>query len=298
MKVLIPVAIGEPALLQSSLPETDHPAWLANTTYAADARCVHQHRIWISARANNVNQEPGKAKEWWVDERPTNRWAMFDQSPGTTSSATGSLSVTLRPKGWVNAVALLAITCRTARVQVLAADGSTVLFDRTQDLPGITRTSWHAWFMRDRFRVAGDLVFENLPRRVTGSIVVTLRGPGAVSLGVLVAGVQHNFGMTVDEAESGLVDHSRVLIDDFGGVSITRRGTSRTGRFSLLIFNHDLPRIVALREAVSSLPCVWSGTDARHLRSALLAYGLATRMPITVKGLVHATAALEIQGFA
>lgn len=298
MKVLVPVAIGEAALLSSSIAETEYAAWSNATTYAANVRVVHAHRVWISAQGSNLAQTPGADDTWWVDEGPTNRWAMFDQSPGTVSSAASTLTVTLQPGAWVNAVALVSAVCRTARVQVLASDGVTVLYDQTQELTSIQQASWHGWFMRDRFRASDDVVFEGLPRRVTGRIVVTLEGPGTVSLGVLAVGVQHAFGQTLAESESDQVDYSRVLIDEFGGVSITRRGVSRQGRFTVLIDNADLRRLVALRAAVSSLPCVWSGATGPRMRSALLAYGLATRMPITVKNEGHSIGSLEVQGFA
>lgn len=297
MKVIIPVPITPAALLASSIAEDDHAPWSNATTYAADARCIHDHHVWISAQAGNLNHEPGTDEAWWVDDGPTNRWRMFDDSPGTTSTGAGSISVTLRPGAWVNAVALIGAVCRTARLQVLAADGTTVLFDQTQELTNLYRSSFHAWFMRDRFELPDDVVFDGLPRRVTGSIVVTLTGPGTVSLGVLKAGLQHDFGTTLAESETDPVSHSRVLVDEFGGVTVRRRGSSRQLRIPLYIDNADLPRVLALRAAIDGLPCVFSGADSRRMRSALLAYGLATRMPISVKGVQHSTATLEVQGY-
>lgn len=299
MNVIVPVSIAEAALLSSSIAEDDHPAWASGTTYAAGARAIKAHRIWESAQAGNTNHEPTTDDgTWWLDAGPTNRWAMFDDRPSTASTGAGSITVTLRPGAWVNALALVSVVCSTARVQVIDADDITVLYDRTQHSTSLSRSSWHGWFMRERFTAADDLVFDDLPRRVTGSIVVTLTGPGTVSLGVLAVGVQHAFGVTQAEAESDIVDYSRVLIDDFGDVQITRRGTSRRVRYQLYIDTPDLPRVRALRERVASLPCVWAGTDQASMRSALLAYGLATRMPIVVRGPVQCLCSLEVQGFA
>lgn len=300
MKVLVPMSITEARLQSSSIAEDEHPTWANGATYAQGDQVIRGHHVWVSVVNANTGHDPLTDVDatHWVDAGPTNQQAMFDRSPGTSSSALNEISLTLKPGVWVNAVGVLAAVCRTARLRQFDADGVTVLYDRTLVSTALVRSSWYGWFMRDRFTVTDDLIFDDLPRRVRGTLVLTLRGPGTVSLGVLTVGLIHPFGATLTDPESDLQDYSRVLIDDFGGVSVTRRGTSRKQRLSLRINNTDLPRVCALREHISSLPCVFIGTDSPQMRSALLAYGLATRMPIVVNGPLRSLCSLEVQGFA
>lgn len=298
-KVIVPVTITDTMLVASSIAEDDHAAWSNAVTYVKGDRVILAHRIWESLVGGNLNHNPTTdvAAEYWGDAGPTNQRAMFDESPATPSSAPTEISVTLRPGTWVNSLALVSAVCRTARVRVYDADGTTLLYDRTQVSTTLTRSSWHGWFMRTRFVVREDFTFEDLPRRVRGTMVITLRGPGSVSVGVLAVGLLHAIGRTREKPESDQAGFSRVLIDDFGKPTIYRRGTSRTRRYSLLVANDDIPRFHALRESIDALPCIFIATGLPNLRTALLAYGLATRMPVVIEGLTHSICSLEIQGF-
>lgn len=298
MRVLIPVDITEDMLLSSTVPEADAPAWSAGTTYALGARVMRAHRVWESAQAGNLAKDPTvSGPAWWADLGPTNRWAAFDEKPSTTTTGTTSISWTLRPGVWTSDLALISAVGSSARVRVFEVDGVTVIYDQTKSLPGISRVSFAAWFFRDRLSIDGDLVFEGLPRRLTGSIEITLMG-GDLSLGALKLGVLHTIGQTLAGATSDIQDYSRVDTDTFGNTSITRRARARKNSFQVLVLNEDLPRVRALRERISGLGCVFIGAGAEDMRSALLVYGLAGRMPLDVRGLSHSTYSLDVLGFA
>lgn len=304
MKILAPITITPAMLLASDLPETEYPAWSNVTTYAASTpsslvRVIKGNKVWESAQGANTNKDPETAgAAWWIKVGPTNRWAMFDEVPSTVSYlAASSLSVTLAPGVWVTDLALVEFAGTSARVQVFEPDGTTLLFDQEKALPGIASASYFDWFFRDDVVTDGSIVFNNLPRRLNGRIVVTLQGPGAVSLGVLALGIAHSLGTLLADADTDIKDYSRVETDEFGAVTVTRRKRSKVQRYSLLVRNADVPRVLALRRKLSTVMCVFyeeGASDAMH--DALLAYGLFSKFPLAIKGPVFSTYTLDVQG--
>lgn len=300
MKILIPVTVSDSMLLSSSLAEADAPAWSGATTYALAAQVMKGHKVWESAIASNLNNDP-EADDGtnWVLVGPTNRWAAFDEKPSTKSTATGSMTWTLQPGVWVSDIALIAAAGGQARVRVIASDGTTVLYDQTKALPGLAGASFHAWFFRDRGEpVDADLLFEGLPRRLTGTIEVSVTGGGSVSLGVLALGVIYAAGETLAGSNSDLIDYSKVTTDEFGETSIKRRARARRTSYQVLIPTADLPRLRTLRERISSVPVVAIGATSDAMRAALLTYGLVRSMPIEIPGPTVTTYTLEMMGFA
>lgn len=301
MRVIVPIAVTEGMLLSSSLAEDEYAAWSSGTTYALAARAIKAHKVWESVQAGNLNHDPetDTAHTWWIEVGPSNRWAMFDEKPSTRSVAAAStLTLTLQPGVWITDVALVGFAGTSARVQVYESDGVTLLFDQKKPLPGIAETSFYRWFFRDRVVIDGDIVFTGLPRRLNGRIVVTLTGPGEVSLGVLAIGVGHAVGSTLAPSTSDLIDYSRVQTDELGDTTITRRKRARRASYQVFLPNADVPRVRALRDRISSVMCVFVGSQLGNQQSALLAYGLFTRFPLEIGGTTHSTYSMEVQGAA
>lgn len=297
MKILVPIAVTEPMLVDSTLPETEHAAWSSGATYALADRVIYDHKVYESLQAGNTNKLPSTQTDWWALVGPSNRWAMFDEKTSTASSAaSSSMSVTLQPGVWATDLALVGLVGTSARVQVYEPDGTTLVYERTQTLPGIAGSSYYAWLFERSIVVAGSVVFSGLPRRRNGRIVVTVFGPGSVALGVLALGTTHEVGQTQGGASTDIVDYSRVQFDEFGDVSITRRKRSKRISYQVQLANSDLPRVLALREALSSVMCVFIGVDnVANIQDALLAYGLFTRFPVEIDGPVISTYSLEVQ---
>lgn len=298
MKVLAPITVTEAMLVSSTLPETEHPAWSSGSTYALAGRVIKAHKVWQSAQASNTNHEPTTDDgTWWTLVGPSNTWAMFDEKTSTVSaSATSSMEVALSTGVWVTDLALVAFAGTSARVRVYESDGTTLLYDQTKVLPGIASPSFYDWFFSRALVASGSIVFTGLPRRVAGKIKVTMNGPGSVSLGVLALGVTHDIGSTQDDPTSDLVDYSRVDWDEFGDVTITRRKRLKRVTYPVYLPNADVPRVLALREALSSVMCVFIGTDEiENLQDALLAYGLFTKFPLAIRGRTHSTYTVEVQ---
>lgn len=304
MKCLVPFTVTPAMVVAASIPESNYPAWSAVTTYAASTpgtpvRVAKGHKDWESVAAGNLNHDPeADDGTWWIEVGPSNLLAMFDEVPSTVMQASASsVSVTLAPGQWVTDIALVAFAGTSARVQVFEADGTTLLQEQTKPLPGIPGPSFYDWFFRDAVALTGSIVFSGLPRRLTGRIVVTLYGPGSVSLGVLALGTAHDLGTTLVDVSTSIKDYSGINTDEFGTVSITRRKRVKKLRYPMQLLNRDVPRVLALRDHVSATMCVFFEDGASDaLSDAMLAYGFFNDFPLLIKGPTYSTYTLEVQG--
>lgn len=251
--LLDPVDITGAMLVSSNVAENDYPAWAAGTTYALGARVIKTatHRIYESAAAGNVGNDPA-ASPLWIDIGPTKRWAMFDQALGTLTTRTGGLSVTIAP-GTVNALALLDVSGVSVRVQATG-------YDRTVPVH------------------AGAVSFLDMPT-VSGQIIVTVTGPGEVSVGTLVVGTLRPLGTTEESPTAGITDFSRKEVDEFGEVTIVERAWSKRMETRALIRTDAIDLVADRIAAVRARPSLWI---ARKETDALTIYGFFKDFSIEV----------------
>ncbi len=269
MLLLRPVDITPAELVASSVAENDYPAWAAGTTYAAGARVILSatHRIYESVAAGNVGNDPTGESGLWIDVGPTKRWAMFDQALGTVTSAAGSIIVTLAP-GAVDALALLDVVGATARVQTTGYDRTIAIGD-------------------------GAVKFLDMPG-ASANVLVTISGPGTVSVGTLLVGTLTTLGITGDEPTTGITDYSRKDVDDFGEVTIVERSWAKRMSARTLIRTDALDIVANRIASVRATPSLWIARDGTD---ALTVYGFFKDFSIEVDQTVS-TLSLSIEGLS
>ena len=236
LRLLQPATITDAALVSSSVPETDYPAWASGTTYALGARVIKTatHRIYESAIAGNVGSDPVAADGKWIDIGPTNRWAAFDQALGSTMTAASPIAVTIAASP-ISAVALLDVIGTSVRVQATG-------YDRTQPVG------------------AGAMTFLDLPAGTT-RVTVTLAGSGNVSVGTLLVGKLVGLGVTEASPSAGITDYSRKEVDDFGAETIVERAWAKRMTAKGLISTSAIDSVFSRIAAVRATPSLWIGQD-------------------------------------
>lgn len=295
MKVIAPLTITPAMLTSSTLAETEHAAWASGTTYAASARCIKGHRIWESAQGSNTNHDPEADNgTWWLDAGPTNRWAMFDGAVNTASADSADITVVLTPGAIVDSVACIAASGSTVRVQM--HDGATSVYDQTQSLDSTPIDDWEAYFFADQV-LAGELLFQGLPRYLSGVLTVTVaEAASAASIGALVLGRLHDLGVTEAGASAGITDYSRKATDDFGTTALVRRAFAKRSQQRMVVDTSDLRRLQALLAGLRATPAVWIGDDNTDLFSPLVIFGWYQSFAVDIAGPVKSFCTLEIEG--
>ncbi|MEG8025037.1 hypothetical protein QP162_12560 [Sphingomonas aurantiaca] len=224
------------------------------------------HRVYESAIAGNVGDDPIAASGKWIDVGPTNRWAMFDQALGSLTSAANAITVTLTAAA-IQAVALLDVTAATVRLQATG-------YDRT-----IAAS-------------AGATTFLDLPAGTT-RVTVTIAG-GSVSVGTLLVGKLVGLGVTEGSPTSGITDYSRKDVDDFGAVTIVERAWSKRMAAKSLITTASIDVVANRIAAVRAVPSLWIGLDGLD---SLTVYGFFKEFSIEV-GETTSKLSLSIEGLS
>lgn len=269
LKLLAPMIVADASLVSSTVPENDHAEWSAGTTYPQGERVIKAatHRVYESAAGGNVGHDPEDATGHWFEVGPTNRWAMFDQALGTATSGTGSIAVIIDASD-AQGVALLDVIGTSVRVQAAGYD--------------VTKAAG-----------SGAIAFLDLPD-ITGEIVVTISGAGAVSVGTLLIGPIHALGVTEAAPNTGITDFSRKEVDDFGEPSIVERAWAKRMSTRALI-RTDAIDIVANRiAAVRARPVLWIGAAEFD---TLTIYGFFKDFSIDV-GQAVSTLSLSVEGLS
>lgn len=237
LQLLDPIAVDDAVLVDSSVAEDDAPAWDAGTGYAVGARVVRGHRVFESLAAVAAGVDPAASPASWLDTGPANRWAMFDQALGTVTEAAEQIVVTLAA-GQYPALALLDVVGATVRAQAQRAEEPH--YDQTVAVTG------------------GAITFLDLPA-VGGNVVVTIAGPGMVSVGTLLVGQLRGLGATEASPTAGITDFSRKVIDDFGEVTVVQRAWAKRMAARAVIRSDAVDMVANRIAAVRARPALWIG---------------------------------------
>lgn len=228
--VQVPVAVTDAMLVSSTVAENDYPAWSSTKTYGVGEKCIHPttHRVYVSAAANNLNHNPTDPSSlsgttvWWVDDSPTNRWAMFDDQVSTATTAPLTMTIVLRP-GVFNSVYLCGVDAEQATVTVRDAPGGNIIIDKTDRLESSQPADyWDYFFLR--FKPRRDLLIKDIDQYAGAELTITLsRASGNVKCGMLSLGDLRPLGATQRGAKAKPKNYSRITTDDFGRSSIKKR---------------------------------------------------------------------------
>lgn len=296
MKFITPKTIPDTALTSHSVAETDHPAWSAATAYAVGARVIRTtsttHRIYERLIAGTTATAPELDPVNWRDVGPTNRWAMFDSSVGTLTTATTSITATFSP-GLVDSLALLDVAGNDVTVTVRDGVGGTVVYTRAVDLnQGAGVLDWFNYFFDDIVR-ATTVVLEDLPPYGTASVTVALTGVGTVAIGSCIVGRVTDMGGSRFGMSLGIVDYSRKDTDEFGVTTVVERPFSRRLTVPIEVPTGAIDEIVRRLAIVRAKPVVWIGS-ANYGASVI--YGFARDWSIDLQYPTVSECTLTVEG--
>jgi hypothetical protein len=259
MRMLLPTLVTDDILVSSSIAETDEPAWSGSTTYALGARVMKAHVIYESLAASNLNHDPATQPLWWTAIGPTNRWAMFDGTSATASEDASPITVVLDLPA-VGEMVLLEIVADT-----VSLSGPGLSLTRSVPEPVLPATT-------STLRISG-LGFGG------GELTITVSGTGTLSVGTLSVGNEVDLGVTQMGATVGMIDYSSRKTDEFGNITVTRRGYSRRVSARVAVPPEDFDDVAAILSSVRATPCVWN-VSPRH--EALNLFGYYTEWSLDV----------------
>ncbi|MHB0763185.1 hypothetical protein ACYCFC_02110 [Stutzerimonas sp. NM35] len=224
------VQVTPARLIETNVPENDHPAWVAGT-YEVGAMAMKDRHVWYSAKADNA-AVPGEETTLplaWIDEGPINAWRMFDKRRGQTwqigtfTENPESIDVVFQAAEVINAVGLVGVDAASVRV-VMTVPGDGVVYDKTTEMTDYGVDSWYDYFFAPLERRDSAALLD-LPPYGNAQIRVIASAPGGVAkIGSLVFGYQETLGISVFGTSAGFESYSVQKLDAWGNLTITPGG--------------------------------------------------------------------------
>ncbi|NIA00880.1 hypothetical protein [Massilia sp. CCM 8734] len=301
--VLAPVAITGAMIISSTVPETDYGVYNAATSYTIGQRCISTvtHRIYESVSASaNVGHDPTDlinqfgAVPWWVDQGPTNRWALFDAFVSTQCVIASPLTIVLQP-GSFNAVALFGLDADALSITVLDAPGGSAIYSYAGPLEASQPADYYEYFF-DRFKPQTDFLATGLEAFNNAQITITLtKVTGPVKCGLIALGDMKPIGLTEYGAKVTPNSYSFIDVDRFGRTTITPGANTTDMALTAKLGIAEANTVHATLKSVQAVPCVWIATDLTDY-SPLRVFGLGTPA-LSYDGPDECTVTLDVKGF-
>lgn len=305
LSILTPITITPGMILESNVePEDPTPVWSSGSTYAVGDR-VHSastHRVYESAQAGNTNKDPTLpgnrfnavgAVTWWIDDGPTNEFAMFDGLVSTKTSRAGGISMVIQP-GYFNAFALFGVEADDMTVVVRDAPGGDVLYTYDEQFEGSTPSDYYEYFF-EPFRPRTQFIATGIEPYVGMVMEITFSSPSTARVGMLAIGDARPIGAPLRGSTVEPIDYSYVSTDDFGNTVVRKRNNATGLSIRAKLEIEDANTVLDTIKEVLGTPVVVIGSQAT-MYEALTVFGLVSaRMSyedynepvinITVKGL-------------
>lgn len=290
------MTITHAAVVNSNVPENDHPEWSAVTNYAKGFKVISAatHKRYESLVDGNLNKNPATAEPGqWLELGATNRWKLFDVSVGSQTVNAGSIDMTLQGVGRVNSLALLNISAASVRV-VMTDPTDGVVYDRTFSLIAKSGVrNLYAYYFEPNRRKR-DFVLFGLPPYYGATVRVILMAPtGQVSCGVFVLGQSKQIGGTRWGLGLGITDYSKKEKNQFGEYIVVERAWAKRARFPLRLSTGDVDDTMETLAQYRAKPIVYVG--AEQLGSSVI-YGFYKDLDIVVPYPTFSDCSLEIEG--
>lgn len=294
MQVITPIAFTTSQLFSTTATET-YSAYASGTTYTIGARVTYGTRIYESVVGSNIGNQPDISPSKWANIAPMNKYAMFDTSTSTQTTAGTSLTTVVRPGAYYDSLAVLNLTGSSLNVLIKDTPGGTTILNNTYSLiDNDVVIDWYTYFFSP-FTVLDTVTILDIPPYSTSEITLTITSSSAVAIGECLYGPIFNIGTTQYGMTLGVRDYSIKETDSFGTVSLIKRDFSRRLNANLDVPNSELNFIYKKLNDIRTTPTVWIPTKFSGYESAVI-YGYYKDYNISIQYPEHSVISLDIEG--
>lgn len=294
MEIVIPKTITDAVLISHSVPENDHAAYNAATTYATGDQCIvtATHRIYKSLKDANTGHYPpdnvATLDPWWADMGATNRWKMLDDRVGTITTDT-DMQFTL-DSSKCDVLALFGLTGGTALVETLS--GGDVVESVEINLASRVISGWYEWVLEDWTTL--DKLNVRIPLMLSGQVRVTISG--AAGCGNCIIGRARFAGKTLYGSDKGLTSFSKKDTDSFGYTYLKKGELKDILNLRVHVESSQRDYVESLLRAVDGIPAVFLCDNQRNSTLQMLqVYGALYDSRIVLEGPTADTREIRIE---
>lgn len=295
------VHIESAQVVESNVPEDDHPEWDAGATYATGDRVIvgAEHLVFESAADANTGNDPMDPTAdppKWVRVRHTNRFEMFRLPLARQTEMAEEIDVTLAP-GRINAIAFFGLDAATLELTMTDPEDG-VLYQRTLSLNDSTGiTNWYA-YLTDPIRRRRDLSLWDLPVAGQAELRIRILAPGGTAkCALVVVGMQKPLGLAVYGAQFSVLNYSQMEFDEWGNFVGEQRPWGKRATVEVWCENNRLEDVRSALVEYRSKLAVWSTANGMYEGLSLI-YGVYKEVNIVVQYPDESLCNLEVWGAA
>lgn len=304
MNILTPLTITDAMILAGTTiaePDASETAWVSAGAYSLGQERIRSttHKVYECVQASTGRTAlPEVDTAYWLEKRPTKRWAPFDSYTSTAASGTTSMTYVLQP-GYFNALGMYGLVGTSAAITVKDAPGGATIYSNTVSLLEDPTGWWEFLFLP--VRQISKIILTNIPIRPTAELTITLTGAtvevGMINLGDYKSLIgDGDWGGTQYGASAEPVSYSYIKTNADGTTTIVRRNAATSMRASIILPRDQADYALACVQDVLDVPVSWVATDANGftglnvfgLGSGSLSYdsfNIAT-LDLSVKGMI------------
>ncbi len=304
MNILTPLTITDAMILAGTTiaePDASETAWVSAGTYSLGQERIRSttHKVYECVQASTGRTAlPEVDSAYWLEKRPTKRWAPFDSYTSTAASGTTSMTYVLQP-GYFNALGMYGLVGTSAAITVKDEPGGATIYSNTVSLLENPTGWWEFLFLP--VRQISKIILTDIPIRPTAELTITLAG-ASVAVGMINVGDYKSligdgeWGGTQYGASAEPVSYSYIKTNADGTTTIVRRNAATSMRASIILPRDQADYALACVQDVLDVPVSWVATDANGftglnvfgLGSGSLSYdsyNIAT-LDLSVKGMI------------
>ena len=291
-------------LASTNVPENDHTAWAAGTTYSVGQKVIvlADKKIYESLQAANTGKVPKDNPAWWLDLGAMNAHKMFDEFVNTKTINPNSIQVKLDVEK-IDYVALFGVKGTDIELKLWNEGETELLWEKSinliYDMAIVNSSSWYEYFFGDSgtkedfSTLLGTIAF-------VGVLEINIINTGLdAECSKVVVGRQFKIGLTQYGASAGIVDYSRNLVDDFGRRYMKQGNWSKRNDCTVLIENTSLDPVYRLLSSLRGTATAWvtdSRLDEGGRFESLILYGFYRDFNVVIQHPTMSECRIELEG--
>ena len=243
-------------------PDAGETPWASGGTYSrGDVRTYSGYKYTAYGAITGRTVTPDSDSYYWNKGAPVNRMAMFDSSATTATTATGSLTVRIRP-GNFDSVHFYGLQAAGVTMTLRNYSTNVVYWTKKFDMIRLA-LSWWDFFFGAYPSYKNQLQYSFIPS-ANMELEVVFTG-GQISVGNMIVGSRIDFAQTWGGAQFGATitqrDNRVYVADDFGNsrpVGLLK-GVDLDVR--VMMSNNDAAQAFDAILAALGKPCAWAIDD-------------------------------------
>lgn len=251
---------------------------------------------WDNFDNENTGNTPDSSPTYWQEYQPANSLAAFDNTTDSKINWSSQITLEITTTGYADCIGLIGLAGITD-VNLVVTEDTVEILDEDYDLiEGVG--DWWDYFSAP-FQTSADLPITDLMALDVDTaaalvLTFTLSGPGAMSVAGVVMGKGRTLGDTQHGMEVSIVDHSRVVEDDFGVRDLVRRNYVKAMRSEVWADADQTSYVFATLAALRATPILAIGATQYRASTQLglikswrerLAYPSHSILDIDMQGL-------------